>query len=130
MVYLLIPSYPLISIINRSCASGAACRATLVKSSQAAKEAARQAVEQALAEPLDVCRAFFLDGQDFIGGTSPSIAGLRLCCTLEFLAAIDYALPDWARDYVSATQTEMGDAYAQPAADVRGRIEYVKSQGG
>ena len=37
LVDLLIPSYPLISILDRSCASGAACRATLVKSSQAAR---------------------------------------------------------------------------------------------
>ncbi len=99
-------------------------------SDDATKEAARRAAEQALAEPLEVCRDFFLGDMDFIGGTTPSIADIRLCCTLEFLAAIDYAPPNWVKGYVSAMQTALGDAYAEPAADVRGYIDYVKSQGG
>ena len=36
-----------------------------------AKAAAQQAAEAAIAEPLDVYRAFFLDGRQFIGGRPP-----------------------------------------------------------
>ena len=62
-----------------------------------AKAAAQQAATDALAEPLDVFRAFFLDGKRFIGGDAPSIADIRLAATLEFLRAIDYDFPAWAR---------------------------------
>ena len=44
----------------------------------AAKAEAQQICEAALAEPLDVYRAFFLDGKRFIGGDHPSIADIRL----------------------------------------------------
>ena len=82
--------------------------------------------EAALAEPLDVFRTFFLDGKPFIGGDSPSIADIRLSATLEFLNAIDYDLPAWAREYMAAMETSLGEAYAEPAADVRGYIASVK----
>jgi glutathione S-transferase len=91
------------------------------------KAKAQQEAEAALAEPLDVFRAFFLDGQPFIGGDNPSIADIRLSATLEFLRAIDYDLPDWAEEYMAAMETSLGDAYAEPAADVRGYIASVKS---
>ena len=90
------------------------------------KAKAQQEAEAALAEPLDVFRAFFLDGQPFIGGDNPSIADIRLSATLEFLRAIDYDLPDWAEEYMAAMETSLGDAYAEPAADVRGYIASVK----
>ncbi len=92
------------------------------------KEAARQAAQDALAEPLEVFKSFFLADRDFIGGSTPSIADMRLAGTLEFLNAIDYALPDWAQAYISAMENALGAAYAEPAADVRGYIDYVKSQ--
>ena len=92
------------------------------------KAQAQKDAEAALAEPLDVYRAFFLDGKQFIGGDSPSIADIRLAATLEFLAAIDYDLPPWARDYMAAMESSLGDAYSEPVADVRGYIAYVKSQ--
>src|SRR6185295_9818214 len=66
------------------------------------KATAQQDAEAALAEPLDVFRTFFLDEKPFIGGDSPSIADIRLSATLEFLNAIDYDLPDWAREYMAA----------------------------
>ena len=94
----------------------------------AAKAAAQKAAEDALAEPLDVYRAFFLDGKRFIGGDSPSIADMRLCATLEFLNAIDYDFPAWTKEYMAAMESALGDAYSEPAADVRGYIEYVRSQ--
>jgi glutathione S-transferase len=93
-----------------------------------AKAAAQQAAESALAGPLDVYRSFFLDDRRFIGGDSPSIADIRLAASLEFLAAIDYDLPGWARDFMADMESTLGPAYAEPAADVRGYIEYVRSQ--
>ena len=92
------------------------------------KAKAQQDAEAALAGPLDVYRAFFLDGKQFIGGDTPSIADIRFAATLEFLRAIDYDFPAWAEEYMTAMETTLGDAYSEPAADVRGYIDYVKSQ--
>jgi glutathione S-transferase len=92
------------------------------------KEKARADAEAAIAGPLEVYRVFFLDGKTFIGGDTPSIADMRLAATLEFLRAVDYDFPPWAEDYMGAMETALGDAYSEPAADVRGYIEYVKSQ--
>jgi glutathione S-transferase len=91
------------------------------------KAKAQQDAEAALAEPLDVYRAFFLAGRPFIGGESPSIADFRLAATLEFLRAIDYAFPDWAEEYMTRMETTLGDAYSEPVADVRGYVDSVKS---
>jgi glutathione S-transferase len=93
-----------------------------------AKARAQADAKAALARPLDVYRSFFLDGKTFIGGDAPTIADIRLAATLEFLRAIDYELPAWAEDYMSAMESALGDAYAEPAADVRGYVESVKSQ--
>jgi glutathione S-transferase len=90
------------------------------------KAQAQQDAEAALAEPLDVYRAFFLEGKRFIGGDSPSIADFRLAATLEFLRAIDYDFPGWAEEYMTAMETTLGDAYTEAAADVRGFVASVK----
>jgi glutathione S-transferase len=92
------------------------------------KAKAQKDAEAALADPLDVYRAFFLAGRPFIGGGHPSIADMRLAATLEFLRAIDYDLPDWAEEYMTRMEEILGDAYLEPAADVRGYVEHVKSQ--
>jgi len=92
------------------------------------KSAAQKAAHDAIAEPLDVFHKFYMDGKPFIGGAKPSIADIRLAATLEFLAVVDYPLPAWARTYVAAMEKSLGKAYAEPAADVRGYIAYVKSQ--
>jgi glutathione S-transferase len=94
----------------------------------AMKAKAQQDAVEALAGPLEVYRAFFLDGRTFIGGDHPSIADIRFAATLEFLRAIDYGLPQWAEDYMAAMESTLGDAYSEPAADVRGYIDHVKSQ--
>jgi glutathione S-transferase len=94
----------------------------------AAKAAAQQAAVDALATPLEVYRTFFLDDRRFIGGDHPSIADIRLAASLEFLAAIDYELPGWTKEYMAALESALGDAYSEPAGDVRGYIAYVKSQ--
>jgi glutathione S-transferase len=94
-----------------------------------AKAAAQAAAAAAVAKPLDVYRSWFLDGKQFVGGSSPSIADIRLAATLEFLRAIDYEFPAWAEGYMAAIQAALGDAYAEPVQDVRGFIEYARSQG-
>ena len=91
------------------------------------KAQAQRDAEAALAEPLDAYRAFFLDGRRFIGGEAPSIADIRLAATLEFLRAIDYEFPAWAEEFMSAIETALGDAYSEPAADVRGFVASARS---
>jgi glutathione S-transferase len=91
------------------------------------KAKAQRDAEAAIAAPLDSYRAFFLEGKRFIGGDSPSIADIRLAATLEFLRAIDYDFPTWAEQYMSAMEATLGEAYSEPAADVRGFIESVKA---
>jgi glutathione S-transferase len=90
------------------------------------KDQARRDAEAALEEPLDVYRSFFLDGRDFIGGGQPSIADMRLAATLEFLRAIDYPFPDWAEAFMARMEDALGEAYSEPAADVRGFVASVK----
>jgi glutathione S-transferase len=92
------------------------------------KAKAQQDAEAALAEPLEVYNKFFLDGKQFIGGDSPSIADFRFAATLEFLRAIDYDFPAWAEEYMTRMEETLGEAYLEPAADVRGYVEHVKSQ--
>jgi glutathione S-transferase len=95
---------------------------------EALKAQAQRDAEAALAAPLEAYRAHFLDGSRFIGGgDSPSIADIRLAVTLEFLRAIDYDLPQWAEDHMQAVESALGDAYTEPAGDVRGFVDSVKS---
>jgi glutathione S-transferase len=93
-----------------------------------AKAAAQKAATDALAVPLNVYREFFLGDKPFIGGKKPSIADIRLAATLEFLSSIDYDSPSWVPEYIERMQDALGDAYSEPAADVRGYIAHVKSQ--
>ena len=90
------------------------------------KAKAQRDATDAIAGPLDVYRTFFLDGKQFIGGASPSIADIRLAVTLEFLHAIDYEFPEWVKEYMTALEAALGDAYSEPAADVRGFVASVK----
>jgi glutathione S-transferase len=90
------------------------------------KARAQKDAEAAIAEPLEAYRAFFLDGRTFIGGDTPSIADIRLAATLEFLRAIDYDFPEWAEEYMTAVESALGEAYSEPAADVRGFVAQVK----
>jgi glutathione S-transferase len=92
------------------------------------KAKAQADAEAALADPLDVFHSFFMDGKPFIGGDGPSIADMRLAATLEFLRAIDYDFPTWAEEYMERMESALGEAYSEPAADVRGYIDYVRSQ--
>jgi glutathione S-transferase len=92
----------------------------------AMKAKAAKDAEAALSHPLEVYREFFLDGKTFIGGDQPTIADIRLAATLEFLRAIDYDFPAWAEEYMSAVESALGEAYSEPAADVRGFVAQVK----
>jgi glutathione S-transferase len=87
------------------------------------KEAARKTAEEALPRILDTYRKFYLADGDFIGGgDSPTIADIRFACTLEFLAVMDTELPGWAKDYMQRVESALGDAYREPAADVRAYV--------
>jgi glutathione S-transferase len=101
--------------------------ATAPDADDAMKERARQDAEDAFAGPLDVYRQFFLDGKPFIGGDKVSIADIRLAATLEFMNAIDYDFPAWASEYMARVEDALGEAYSEPAADVRGYVESVKT---
>lgn len=92
------------------------------------KSAAQKAAMDAIAEPLEVFRSFYMDGKPFIGGARPSIADIRLAATLEFLDVVDYKLPKWVKTYMGAMEKALGKAYSEPATDVRGYIAYVKSK--
>jgi glutathione S-transferase len=90
-------------------------------------QAARDAAD-AMATPLEAFHQFFLAGDRFIGGgDSPSIADIRLDATLEFLDSIDYPLPEWAAAHKAAVEQALGEAYSEPAADVRGFVASVKA---
>ena len=92
------------------------------------KAKAQKDAEAALADPLEAFHRFFLEGQPFVGGDSPSIADIRWAASLEFLRAIDYAFPEWAEEYMQRVEEALGDAYSEPAADVRGYVESVKAR--
>jgi glutathione S-transferase len=94
----------------------------------ATKAKATKDAEEALAKPLEAFHDFFLDGRQFVGGDHPSIADIRWAATLEFLRSIDYDFPGWAEEYMARMEEALGDAYTEPVADVRGYIDYVKSQ--
>jgi glutathione S-transferase len=94
----------------------------------AMKARAQQDAVAALAGPIDVYGRFFIGDKQFIGGDSPSIADMRFAASLEFLRAIDYDFPAWTTEYLERMESALGDAYSEPAADVRGYIDYVKSQ--
>jgi glutathione S-transferase len=100
--------------------------ATAPDADDAMKAKAAKDAEAALGEPLEVFNTYFMDGRPFIGGDHPSIADIRLAATLEFLRAIDYDFPDWAEEYMSRMESALGEAYSEPAADVRGYVASVK----
>ena len=90
------------------------------------KAKAQKDAEDALADPLEAFRSFFLDDRKFVGGDEPSIADLRWVATLEFLRAIDYDFLAWTEDYMRRVEEALGEAYTGPAQDVRGYIASVK----
>jgi glutathione S-transferase len=91
------------------------------------KEAARKAAEDDLPRHLEVYPRFFFSDAGFIGGDRPTIADIRFACTLEFLAVADTDLPDWAKDYMQRVESALGEAYSEPAADVRAYVAQVTS---
>jgi glutathione S-transferase len=94
----------------------------------ALKAQAQRDATDALAQPLQAFRSFFLDGRQFVGGEKPSIADIRWAVTLEFLRVIDYEFPAWAEVYMAAVESALGDAYSEPAAEVREFVDSQKAQ--
>jgi glutathione S-transferase len=116
-------TYPTLGFAQYAGEVGTAPGADDEMKAKAAKDA-----EGALADPLDVYRSFFLDGKQFIGGDRPSIADFRFAATLEFLRGIDYEFPAWAEEYMTRMEETLGDAYTEPASDVRGYVASLKPQ--
>ncbi len=102
--------------------------ATWEAASEEDKEAARQAAESAIPRVLDVYRDYFIGDGSFIGGQEPNIADIRLASTLEFLAVTDTGLPGWAQEYMRRVEEALGEAYSEPAGDVRGYIAQATGQ--
>jgi glutathione S-transferase len=94
-----------------------------------AKEAARKSAEDALPTILDTYPAFWNTDTGFIGGgDSPTVADIRLASTLEFLAVMETGIPDWGKDYIQRVESALGEAYTEPAGDVRGYIAQVAGE--
>jgi glutathione S-transferase len=92
----------------------------------ASKATARRDCEEALQKPLETMRTFFIGKSGFIGdGDKPTIADIRFAATLEFCHLCERQLPQWAQDYQARVEKALGNAYSEPAADVRG---YVSSR--
>jgi glutathione S-transferase len=122
--------YPLVARATypRLSFAGYAGEVATSEASDEDKEAARKAAEAELPRLLDVYRQFFIPERGFVGGGErPSIADIRLACTLEFLAVADTELPAWAKDYMQRVESALGDAYSEPAGDVRGYIAQMTS---
>jgi glutathione S-transferase len=123
--------YPLVARATypRLSFAGYAGEVATSEASDEDKEAARKAAEEAIPRILDTYRRFYgTDGGFIGGGDSPSIADIRLVCTLEFLAVTDTELPDWTKDYMQRVESALGDAYSEPAGDVRGYIAQVTGE--
>jgi len=91
------------------------------------KVRAQQDAKAARADPLSAYERYFLADRKFIGGDSPSIADIRLAASLEFLRSIDYEFTPRMEEFMSDMEDALGTAYSEPAADVRGYVESVKS---
>jgi len=89
-------------------------------------QAVKDATE-ALADPLNGFETFFLGDRKFIGGDTPSIADIRFAASFEFLRSIDYPFSPRVEQFLSDMEEALGEAYSEPAADVRGYVESVKS---
>jgi glutathione S-transferase len=100
--------------------------ATAPDADDAMKAKAAKDAEEALRDPLEVFNTYFIAGRPFIGGDKPSIADIRLAATLEFLRAIDFDFPQWAEDFMDRMEATLGEAYSEPAGDVRGYVASVK----
>ena len=92
------------------------------------KAKAQQDAEAALAEPLERLQRL-LPRREAVHRRRLAVDRRHpLAATLEFLRVIDYDFPAWAEEYMSRMEATLGDAYSEPAADVRGYIDYVRSQ--
>jgi glutathione S-transferase len=67
------------------------------------------------------------DADDDMKAKAQKDAEAALAEPLEVLRGIDYEFPAWVDEYMSAVESALGDAYSEPAADVRGFIAQVKS---
>jgi glutathione S-transferase len=130
MVYLIGPFYPLLTRATYPTLGFGQYPGEVGTAPEAGDEMkaqAQHAAIAALAEPLEAFHIWILDPGPFAGGADVSIADIRWSATLEFLRAIDYEFPAWCERYMAAVEEALGAAYSEPAADVRGYIESIRS---
>ena len=87
--------------------------------------AAGRLLQGLLAEPLDVYRAFFLEASAS-SAASPVDRRHAPRGDAQVPKAIDYDFPAWTQEYTTRDGGRAGDAYSEPAADVRGAIASVR----
>jgi glutathione S-transferase len=98
--------------------------------SEAGDDLKAQAVKDATAAASDALEAYeryFLRDRKFVGGDRRSIADIRMAASLEFLRSIDFPFSSRIEQYRSDVEEALGDAFSEPAADVRGFVDSVKS---
>jgi glutathione S-transferase len=98
--------------------------------SEAGDDLKAQAVKDATAattDALDAYERYFLTDRMFVGGDRPSIADIRMAASLEFLRSIDFPFSPRIEQFRSDVEEALGDAFSEPAADVRGFVDSVKS---
>jgi glutathione S-transferase len=98
--------------------------------SEAGDDLKAQAVKDATAAASDALEAYeryFLRDRKFVGGDRRSIADIRMAASLEFLRSIDFPFSSRMEQYRSDVEEALGDAFSEPAADVRGFVDSVKS---
>ena len=97
----------------------------------AMKAKAAKDAEAALAEPLEGVRSFFLEGRDVRRRRPPldrgHPGGRRRSSSCERSTTTSRPGP---RSTWSALESTLGEAYSEPAQDVRDYIGYVRSQSG
>ena len=92
------------------------------------KEKAQQEAVAALAGPLDVYKTFFLDGQPFIGGDRAVDRRHAAGRDARVPERDRLRLPVLGHRVHGRVEEALGEAYSEPAGDVRGYIAHVKSQ--
>jgi glutathione S-transferase len=98
--------------------------------SEASDDLKAQAVKEATAattDSLDAYERYFLTDRKFVGGDRPSIADIRMAASLEFLRSIDFPFSQRIEQFRGDVEEALGDAFSEPAADVRGFVDSVKS---
>ncbi len=90
----------------------------------AAQKAAVAHCTDDIFKPLE---GLYIKGGFIGGGESPSIADIRIMCTLMFMTSIEYEFSEGLKAYMEKVQTALGEAFTAPSGDFTGYLESVKA---